>query len=303
MTGHTGDWLKLIDPANFEHQIYALFRLGHFVSDKYPAIDNKCYANVKRDVTNNKCDAFKRAVANYQSFNCKHLPLPTTRQIDGDFGPMTQNTLRSRMCGVPDVMPSVLTAGSLNKWRKSKLTVWHDMTQLNGVPFALAQDVYLKAWLQITEVCGMDKVGWGSDPDVYAHARRIDGPGRTIAWSYLPSGSNYTGPALEQRFDTGENFAGREWTFLLAAACHENCHAVGLGHSQDPNALMYPQLNGTLKPDDWDIRQLQNRYGRPPTEPDPDPDPDPPSDEKTIKDGDQVTISGVLRKASQSMFR
>jgi hypothetical protein len=88
---------------------------------------------------------------------------------------------------------------------------------------------------------------------------------------------------LRQMYDTGEIWSAAlrkselqaRLIPLVVTAAHEIGHALGLGHSNDPNALMYPSLNvQAWGPQSWDVREARARYG----EPRPKPTPPPPSD-------------------------
>ena len=298
-----GDWLKGIDPTRFDHQVYTLFRLGHFlgIMDDVVDLGRGAYELIKKRIIPG-CEPFKAAVRSFQSSNaCGREGNLVPLTIDGEFGPMTSQAVRQRFCGSPDVLPR----GGKPRWGKHDLVVWHDMSQLRGVTFEEAKTVYMEACDMITEVCNLNFT-WGTSYNIFAHARRIDGGGGTLAWSYLPSGDQYNGRPLEQRYDTAENFGGnRLRTFCRPTMCHEILHAVGLGHSRDPNDIMYPSINGTQKPASGDIRELVARYGQPvptdPDEPDP-PDGPPPSPTDVIKDGDHVVIEGKIRKLGPSVW-
>ena len=103
--------------------------------------------------------------------------------------------------------------------------------------------------------------------------------GGVLAWAQLPVGNNRQ---LLMKFDLAEN-----WTinynaggiYLPAVAAHEIAgHMLGLPHTNDKRALLYPmyqrQVN-KLQPY-YDIPQLQARYGKPVvSRPDPKPTPSP----------------------------
>ena len=291
----TGDWLKSFDPSTFEQQRRLLFLLGHFVSDEYPEIDQETFDRLKRSVVTSRHRRFREATMSYQMFNCAHLK-STRVLMDADFGPVTQSTVKTRFCGAPDITPARLQAGTGPAWGKKHLTVWHDMATLRGLTFDEAKSLDLEAVGLISDVCGLT-FQWGSDYDIYAHARGIDGENGVLAWSYLPNSTNYNG-TIERRFDNRENYSGRGRTFFRPVDAHEHGHAVGMEHSSSIKDLMYPQITGVQKFGPGDIRVLQAKYGKPTTEPD-DPDPD---DSDSIKDGESVTLSGVIKKVKNVVF-
>ncbi len=92
---------------------------------------------------------------------------------------------------------------------------------------------------------------------------RIDGPSQVLAQACPPSSPC----AGEVVFDTGETWILYEPQrqtdiSLLAVATHEFGHALGLLHSNDPNALMYPQYSPyNLAPDTDDINGIRRLYG------------------------------------------
>lgn len=65
----------------------------------------------------------------------------------------------------------------------------------------------------------------------------FDGPGGSVAHAYAP-GKDLGGDA---HFDEDETWTkSTEGTNLFYMAAHEFGHSLGLFHSKDPNALMYP---------------------------------------------------------------
>ncbi|XP_073760123.1 matrilysin isoform X2 [Callorhinus ursinus] len=87
----------------------------------------------------------------------------------------------------------------------------------------------------------------------------FDGPGNTLAHAFAP------GPGLggDAHFDEDEHWT--DGVNFLITATHELGHSLGLGHSSDPNAVMYPTYRVTdsknfkLSPDD--IEGIQKLYG------------------------------------------
>lgn len=88
----------------------------------------------------------------------------------------------------------------------------------------------------------------------------FDGPGKTLAHAFFPQFGGAT------HFDDDENWSidGGNGVDLLSVAVHEFGHALGLGHSDNKNSLMYPTYAGKrtrLQRDD--INAIEMLYGKP----------------------------------------
>lgn len=139
--------------------------------------------------------------------------------------------------------------------------------------------------------------GGGSRPDIVLHTGQgarsnFDGPGGTLAWAYLPDGSNQQ---LEMRFDLGETWitdARQRGILYLNVACHEFGHLLGLDHSKVKTALMAPYYSPAVDAPQAndDIPRFQARYGERTTPPD---TPPPSAKPKVVITGDvAVEING-----------
>lgn len=255
----SSSWFKKINVDNHDEVVDALKYLGHWNGD-------------------DSAKSFCAATASFQSYS--------NVKVDGDFGYATGIALKGRFCACPDILP----AGN-NKWHINDLIVWHDMEdRLMGDE----QEMYMEACDMWSQVCPLTFKWWHTDiqrkVNIFAHARRIDGSGKILAWSQLVSSGN-ANTQLEQRYDNSEN-----WTrnLLLPTKAHEIGHALGLGHSQDPNALMYPSMNGTQKPGRWDIQAIQAKYGTPT---------DPPDSEDILGEYGKFTHNGYIYSLVQKRKR
>jgi hypothetical protein len=96
---------------------------------------------------------------------------------------------------------------------------------------------------------------------------QIDGPSGILGFGYFPNDINPESVAGDFHLDSEET-----WTIgpqpggidLEYVALHEQGHCLGIGHSDDPTAIMYPYYDGsrdaTLAPDD--IAAIQSIYGK-----------------------------------------
>jgi hypothetical protein len=144
-------------------------------------------------------------------------------------------------------------------------------------------------------------IGWASGD--HGDGDPFDGPGDVLAHASFPN--PYDDRQVFLHFDDDERWVNSESrdVDLLTVAAHEIGHTLGLAHSNDPGALMYPSYDGPRRfLGDDDIAGIQDLYG---VDSDPQQAPDVPENESPpttsgedrdqdgISDQDEVLVTGT----------
>lgn len=88
----------------------------------------------------------------------------------------------------------------------------------------------------------------------------FDGPGGVLAHTFYPAPPNAEPLAGDMHFDADEDWRIGQDTDLFSVALHETGHALGLGHSSDPAAVMYPYYRLVTGLSDDDIAGIRALY-------------------------------------------
>uniref|UniRef100_A0A8C5K2V0 Matrix metallopeptidase 7 n=2 Tax=Jaculus jaculus TaxID=51337 RepID=A0A8C5K2V0_JACJA len=197
----------------------------------------------------------------------KFFGLPMT----GELNPHTIEIMKKPRCGVPDVAEYSLFPSS-PKWT-SRVITYRIVSYTSDLPHFVVDQIVAKALSMWSEQIPLDfkRVRFGTANIMIGFARGahgdqypFDGPGNTLAHAFAP------GPGLggDAHFDKDEYWTDGSSLGInfLVAATHELGHSLGLAHSSDPEAVMYPTygngdlLDFSLAEDD--IKGIQRLYGK-----------------------------------------
>jgi hypothetical protein len=168
--------------------------------------------------------------------------------------------------------------------------------------FALWAEQTALTFTEVTDNNADIVIGWAAGD--HGDGDPFDGPGDVLAHASFPN--PYDNSQVFLHFDDDERWVNSETrnVDLLTVAAHEIGHTLGLAHSNDPDALMFPSYSGPRRfLGDDDIAGVQSLYGvasapqpapeAPPENATPPPTEGQDSDADGIGDDDEVLVTGT----------
>ncbi|XP_071371400.1 collagenase 3a [Centroberyx affinis] len=193
-------------------------------------------------------------------------------QITGMLDADTVGMMKKPRCGVPDGnIAHFSTFGGNLKWEKNSLTyrIENYTPDMSMSEVDDSIDRALQVWAKVTPL-RFTRIYSGTADIMISFGRQshgdfypFDGPDGTLAHAFAPS----PGIGGDAHFDEDETFtfkSNRGYVLFMVAA-HEFGHSLGLSHSNDPGALMYP-VYSFRNPDTFvlprdDVNGIQSLYG------------------------------------------
>ena len=179
---------------------------------------------------------------------------------------------RNPRCSVSEKLEEQPEA-AMSRWTKRQLTYYIERVPrgCSKGAFSAAVSDYFNNWTAVADISFSERDQSSTDIIVSTGrgpGQNFDGAGGTLAWAYLPNGSD---SQLLMRFDDDETFTtdptGRG-TQLENVSTHEFGHLIGISHAPNATSLMSPYYNKSIAtPRAWDISQAQTRYGAPKSAP------------------------------------
>ncbi|XP_018411860.1 PREDICTED: matrix metalloproteinase-18-like isoform X2 [Nanorana parkeri] len=191
--------------------------------------------------------------------------LEVTGRLDSD----TMEMMHQPRCGFVDVGEYNIFPGN-SGWKKSELTY----RIVNYTPDMAAAEVdaaiqrAFQVWSDVTPLTFTRIYNSVADIEISFAAQvhndfyPFDGPHGTLAHAFAPN----NGIGGDAHFDEDETWtSGSRGYNLFLVAAHEFGHSLGLFHSSDPSALMYPTYH-FIEPSEFhlpddDVRGIQSLYG------------------------------------------
>ncbi|KAM4796437.1 matrix metalloproteinase-18-like [Rhinophrynus dorsalis] len=190
-------------------------------------------------------------------------------EVTGKLDEETMEMMQQPRCGVSDVGDFSAFPGR-PVWKKKDITyrILNYTPDMKQADIERAIQKAFKVWSDVTPLTftrvyeGVSDIEISFAAQVHNDFYPFDGPYGTLAHAFAP-GNNIGGDA---HFDEDESWTSGSAGFnLFLVAAHEFGHSLGLSHSNDPSALMYPTYHYTdptqfQLPQD-DVNGIQFLYG------------------------------------------
>ncbi|XP_034270871.1 stromelysin-1-like [Pantherophis guttatus] len=190
-------------------------------------------------------------------------------KVTGKLDVSTLDAIKKPRCGIADVGEYNIFPGS-PKWAKKELTyrILNYTPDMESRYVDYAIEKAWKVWSDVTPLTFTRVYGKPADIEIsfvngtHGDAFPFDGPGGTLAHAFSPA---FGGDA---HFDEDEFWAkDLKGSNLFLVAAHEFGHSLGLQHSNDLGALMFPIYEPmdpkALRLHRDDIAGIQSLYGAP----------------------------------------
>ncbi|KAM9321161.1 neutrophil collagenase-like [Gastrophryne carolinensis] len=218
----------------------------------------------------NKFYTFSQKSKNSFTEKLKEMQKFFGMKVTGRLDTNTMNMMKTPRCGMPDIA-EVRNVPGRPRWRQNSLT-YRILNYTPDLPRNIVDNSIqqaLNAWSQVTPLT-FTRVNNGQADIIIQFSSRshsdqspFDGPNGVLAHAYFP-GSGIGGDA---HFDEDERWTDSRAGFnLFLVAAHEFGHSLGLEHSNERSALMFPNYrfmetrNYRLPQDD--VARIQALYGR-----------------------------------------
>ncbi|NXN24134.1 MMP7 protein, partial [Nycticryphes semicollaris] len=190
--------------------------------------------------------------------------------VTGKLNTETEEIMKKSRCGLPDVTGyNSLTEAS--RWEKTRLT-YKIVSYTFDLSPSKVDNAIRRAFMVWSDVTPLqfERVFFGYADIVIRFARLahgdgypFDGRGNVLAHAFGP-GDGIGGDA---HFDDDERWSETDQEInLFLVAAHEFGHSLGLDHSSNREALMYPIYSyvdpATFKLSEDDKQRIQNLYGK-----------------------------------------